>query len=149
MTVMRVCCRCKLRRMKHRLFVVGVASLLCASAAYAHHSFAKDYQEDKQVMLEGDIVSFDMRNPHSWLYFTAKDPNGVVRQYGAEWFNLRRLQQQGITATTFKAGEHIVVTGAPNRVATEYSVHMKSVRRTSDGWAWPSSASGSGYGRSR
>ena len=125
--------------MKYRLFVLGIGSLLMASAAYAHHSFAKDFDESRQVTLEGDVVSFDMRNPHSWVYFTAKDPSGVVRQYGAEWFGLRRLEQTGVTATTFKAGDHVFVTGAPNRVATEYSVHLKNIRRPSDGWAWPAS----------
>src|SRR3954464_10186376 len=104
--------------MKHRLFALAVGSILVASAAYAHHSFAKDYQEEKVVTLEGDLVAFDMKNPHSWVYFNAKDPSGVVRKYGAEWANLHRLQQQGVTAQTFKAGDHVVVTGAPNRSAT-------------------------------
>jgi exonuclease VII large subunit len=133
--------------MKHRLFVLAVGSILVASAAYAHHSFAKDYDETKSVTLDGEVVSFDMRNPHSWVYFTAKDPSGVMRKYGAEWFNLRRLQQTGVSATTFKTGDHVVVTGAPNRMATEYSVHLKSIRKD-DGWVWPSGAGG-GFGGGR
>jgi exonuclease VII large subunit len=127
--------------MKQTLLVLGVA-LLSASAAFAHHSFAKDYQEDKQITLEGDITSIDLRNPHSWVYFTAKDSTGVARKYGAEWFNLRRLTQAGITATTISVGDHVVVTGAPNRVADDYSIHLKSIRRPSDGWGWPSGGGG-------
>ena len=141
--------------MKHRLFVLALGSILVASTAYAHHSFAKEYDESKSVTLEGDIVSIELRNPHSWVYFTAKDSTGVVRKYGAEWFNLHRLQQTGVTATTFKVGDHIVLTGAPNWTATEYSVHLKSIRRPADGWAWPSgnasgnSANGNVFGGRR
>ena len=138
--------------MKHRLFVLVVGSILVASAAYAHHSFAKEYNESKSVTLEGEITSVDLRNPHSWVYFTAKDPSGVARKYGAEWFNLRRLSQTGVNASTFKAGDHIVVTGAPNWDANTYSVHLKSISRPSDGWAWPSSgtaSNGGGFGGRR
>lgn len=117
---------------------MGIGALVAATAADAHHSFAKDYAEEKQITLEGDVVSFEMRNPHSWVYFTAKDSSGVFRQYGAEWANRRRLEQQGIDGASIKAGDHVIVTGAPNRSATNYSVHLKGIRRTTDGWSWPS-----------
>jgi len=140
--------------MKHRLFVLAVGSILVASAAYAHHSFAKDFNESKSVTLDGEIVSFDMRNPHSWVYFNVKDSSGAVHKYGAEWFGLRRLQQTGVSATTFKAGDHVTVTGAPNWSATDYSVHLRTIRKD-DGWSWPSGTNTArnggrfGYGRSR
>jgi hypothetical protein len=132
--------------MKHRLFVLAVGSILVASTAYAHHSFAKEYNESKSVTLEGDITSVELRNPHSWVYFTATDPSGVVRKYGAEWFNLRRLSQTGVDSNTFKAGDHIVVIGAPNWDVNTYTVHLKSIRRPSDAWAWPSGNNGGDRG---
>ena len=126
--------------MKRTFIVFSLAALAAFAAAVpalAHHSFAKDYDETRQISLEGQITSFEMKNPHSWVYFTAKDSTGVVRQYGAEWANRSRLIQAGMTAETLKAGDHIVVTGAPNRDATEYSVHLKGITRPSDGWSWP------------
>jgi exonuclease VII large subunit len=123
--------------MSRRLLILGIGALLAATTAYAHHSFAKMYAEEKQISLEGDVVSFEYRNPHTWVYFTANDGTGVLRKYGAEWSNPRRLEQQGVAASTLKAGDHVIVTGAPNRSATEYSVHLKSIRRPSDGWVWP------------
>ena len=128
--------------MKRTLIILGLGALAAAVPAYAHHSFAKDYDETRQISLEGQITSFELKNPHSWLYFTAKDSTGVVRQYGAEWANRSRLIQGGMTAETLKAGDHIIVTGAPNREATEYSVHLKGIRRPSDGWTWPGSGGG-------
>ena len=120
-----------------RVVVPGLALLLAATAAYAHHSFARDYAEEKQISLEGDIVSFEYRNPHAWVYFNAADSSGVMRRFGAEWANPRRLEQQGIGATDLRPGDHIVITGAPHRSATTYNVHLKSIRRPADGWTWP------------
>jgi len=129
---------------KRRLFLLALGSLMAATAAYAHHSFARDYQEEQMVSLEGDVVSFEYRNPHAWVYFTANDSGGVMRKFGAEWANPRRLEQQGIGASVLKPGDHVIVRGAPSRSATTYNVHLKSIHRPADGWNWPG-----GRGRSR
>lgn len=124
-------------RMKRGLLLLGIGALLAASTADAHHSFAVYYDEGRQISLEGDIVSFELRSPHSWVYFTAPDTAGVFRKYGAEWANPNRLTQQGITSGTINPGDHVIITGAPNRNARDYSVHLKSIRRPADGWTWP------------
>jgi hypothetical protein len=46
-----------------------------------------------------------------------------------------------VVALTIKAGDHVIITGAPNRSATDYSVHLKSIRRPADGWSWPNNGS--------
>jgi hypothetical protein len=122
-----------------RLLVLGLISLLAATAAYAHHSFARDYAEEKQTSLEGDVVSFEYRSPHAWVFFTANDGSGVLRKFGAEWANPRRLEQQGVGASDIKAGDHVIISGAPSRSASTYNVHLKSIRRPADGWTWPGS----------
>lgn len=123
--------------MKRSVFILAIGSLLATTAAYAHHSFAKDYAEEKEIKLEGDVVSFEYRNPHAWVYFTANDSGGVVRKFGAEWANPRRLAQQGVSATDIKAGDHVIVSGAPSRGANMYNLHLKSIQRPADGWNWP------------
>ena len=130
--------------MKRRLFLLALGSLMAATAAYAHHSFARDYHEDQMISLEGDVVSFEYRSPHAWVYFTASDSGGVMRKFGAEWGNPRRLEQQGIGASVLKAGDHVIVRGAPSRNATTYNVHLKGIHRPADGWSWPA-----GRGRTR
>jgi hypothetical protein len=129
---------------KRGIFTLAFAAMLAATAAYSHHSFARDYAEDKQISLEGDVVSFEYRNPHAWVYFTANDGTGVPRKFGAEWANPRRLGQQGIGASHIKAGDHVIIGGSPSRSATTYNVHLKSIQRPADGWSWPG-----GRGRSR
>ena len=125
------------RAVRRSLAFLGIGALLAATAADAHHSFAKTYSEEKNVTLEGDVVSFEYRNPHAWVYFTANDSSGIPRKYGAEWANPRRLEQQGIMGTTIKVGDHVVIGGSPSRNVTDYAVHLKSIHRPADGWSWP------------
>ena len=42
-----------------------------------------------------------------------------------------------VSAVAHKAGIRVIVDGAPNRKATEYSIHLKSITRPADGWSWP------------
>ena len=42
----------------------------------AHHSFAATYFEDKTETIEGDLVQFLFRNPHSFVHVEAKDEQG-------------------------------------------------------------------------
>ncbi|HXD72682.1 MAG TPA: DUF6152 family protein, partial [Vicinamibacterales bacterium] len=44
--------------------------------AYAHHSFAATYFEDKTESVEGDLVQFLFRNPHSFVHVEGKDKDG-------------------------------------------------------------------------
>jgi len=56
------------------LFVLGALAL--SVPASAHHSFAATYYEDKTVKIEGELVQFLYRNPHSFVHIEVKEPNG-------------------------------------------------------------------------
>jgi hypothetical protein len=86
--------------MKRFLAVLLVAAASLAGAtAYAHHSFAATYLEDKNVTIEGDIVQFLFRNPHSWVHVNVKEKNGQVVRYAVEWGGTGQLGQQGSPGT--------------------------------------------------
>ena len=46
----------------------------------AHHSFAATYFEDKTQTVEGDLVQFVFRNPHSFVHLEAPDEKGEIRR---------------------------------------------------------------------
>jgi hypothetical protein len=117
--------------------LLGLAvALLGGVTAGAHHSFAAYYFEDQTVSIAGVIDRFENRAPHAWVYVMAPDPEGRVQRYSAEWANPRRLQTDGITNDTLKAGDQVEITGSPGRVASDYKIHLKRIRRLSDGWEW-------------
>lgn len=101
-----------------------------------HHSFAAHYFEDQLVQVSGTITAFDYRAPHAWVRVAVTDPSGLTTSYAAEWGNPRRLERSGVVKTTLKAGDPVIVWGAPGRDATEHRLHLKRIERTSDGWWW-------------
>ena len=73
------------------------------------------------------------------LYLTVVDENGTPQKVSAEWSNPARLKQAGFSADSFKAGDRLILTGSPGRDPAAHKIHLKTIRRPSDGWKWPKS----------
>jgi hypothetical protein len=123
--------------MKRYLVVLLVAAACLAGAqAYAHHSFAATYLEDRMVTIEGDLVQFLFRNPHSWVHVNVKEKDGTVVRYAVEWGGTAQLGNQGVTRDTLKIGDHVIISGNPARNDKQHQVRMLSLHRTKDGFGW-------------
>jgi DNA polymerase III sliding clamp (beta) subunit (PCNA family) len=124
--------------MKRALFVLlGVGVALVASArVLAHHSFAATYFEDQTEQIEGNLVQFLFRNPHSFVHVEAKDKDGNMQRYAVEWGAGLQLNRQGVTRETLHPGDHVLVTGNPGRNPADHRLRMKTIVRPSDGWKW-------------
>jgi len=94
------------------LWVALVLTTAAGIPAYAHHSFAKEYFENQTISIEGELVDFEYRSPHAWVYVMGKDSNGQMQRFAAEWSNPNRLARQGITKDTLRVGDYVIVTGA-------------------------------------
>ncbi len=127
--------------MKHK---IPAFILLCAAlggtTAYAHHSFAAVYNGKKEITLDGKMVQFLYRNPHSYVQIEAPDENGVVQRWSVEWGGAASLAGQGVQRDTFKIGDHVIITGLPSRTPGEYRVKMNTLKRPSDGLTWGTKA---------
>src|ERR1700752_4570842 len=126
------------KRMKLRLIilVVAAATLVTGIQLYAHHSFAATYFEDKQVTIEGELVQFMFRNPHSFVHVEVKDDKGQVVRWAVEWGGGGQLGRQGVTRETLKSGDRVIIVGKPGRTADYHPLRMLRLKRTSDGWTW-------------
>jgi hypothetical protein len=123
--------------MRSTLFALLVAGAAAASVPLsAHHSFPAHYLEEQSVTVEGDLVEFEYKSPHAWVHVMTRDPNGQPQKFSAEWAGPARLGQRGITADTLKPGDRVIITGAPGRNAGERRIHLKTIERPADGWAW-------------
>lgn len=113
---------------------------LCMGLGYAntmaHHSFSATYDESKEAAIEGTIVQFLLRNPHSMLHVEVKGPNGEPQRYAIEWAGAGGLSQDGITRTTLRVGDVVKVSGNPGRNRAEFRLRMLSIERPIDGWKW-------------
>jgi hypothetical protein len=123
--------------MKPKLFAAVLAiGLLAASQARAHHSFAATYFEDRTTQVEGKLVQFQFRNPHSFIQLEAKDESGQVVRWSIEWGGASQLGSQGVTNETLKYGDIVTIIGNPGRDANDHRIRMLSLRRKSDNFGW-------------
>ena len=123
--------------MNRKLLVVLTTTLMAGGmTARAHHSFAATYDENKTVKVEGNLVQFLFRNPHSFVHIMAPDDNGQMQRWAVEWGGAGQLGSQGVTRETLRPGDVVVITGNPGRNPADHRVRMVSLRRTSDGFGW-------------
>ncbi len=112
-----------------------MVTLVAGARAYGHHSFAATYLEGQSVTIEGDLATFELRNPHSFVNVMVKDASGQMVRYLVEWGSTTQLQGK-ITRDTLKVGDHIIITGNPARNADDHRVRLVTLRRPKDGWSW-------------
>ena len=123
--------------MKRMLFLLVVMGALVATVpASAHHSFAATYHEDQIQTVEGDLVQFLFRNPHSFVQLEGPDKQGAKQRWAVEWAGGLQLNRQGVTRETLKAGDHVIITGNPGRNPDDHRLRMRSISRPKDGWKW-------------
>lgn len=119
--------------MSRAIIGVLVSALMMGGAAAAHHSYSA-YHTDRLLEFEGNVEALEWSTPHSFLKVRSGDT-----RYMFEWAAPMGLQRQGIDRNTLKPGDRVILTGNPHRdIAENGVVHLKSVRRPSDGWNWPS-----------
>jgi hypothetical protein len=118
------------------LLVLGAMAFLFGASAYAHHSFAAVYNVKESVKLEGNLVQFVFRNPHSFVFIEAPDQEGKIQRWSLEWGGAGQLAGQGVQQKTLNVGDHVIVTGQPSRAPGEFRVLLKTLKRPSDGFSW-------------
>jgi hypothetical protein len=117
-------------------FVLVAVVALVGARAYAHHSFAATYLEDQTVTIEGELVQFLFRNPHSFVHIMVKQESGEMVRYAVEWGGAGALGGQGVTRETLKPGDYVVISGSPGRNPADNRVRMVTLHRPSDGFGW-------------
>jgi hypothetical protein len=105
----------------------------------AHHGYGGFFDpQQRTVLVDGTLEDLDYANPH--VVMTIRTPDSVM--YTITWQSPGWLQQAAaVTKTTFHAGDHLIVIGAPSRDARSREVtRIREVRRPTDGWIWRSGA---------
>ena len=110
--------------------------LAFTSHAFAHHSFAATYHEDQEGRIEGKIIQFVFRNPHSYVHVEAPDENGTMQLWVVEWRAASGLSSQGVGGSTLKVGDEVIITGNKARDPADHRLRMLSLTRKSDGFNW-------------
>jgi len=117
--------------------LAAVSVLLLALPASAHHSFAAEYDSNKQVTIKGVVQKVAWVNPHAYVYIDVTDENGKVTTWAFESLSPNALARQGWSRTSLKVGETVTVSGylaKDGKPLSDGSVHANSrLITTADG----------------
>ena len=132
---------------------VAVGVLAAGTTSSAHHSFAAEFDFNKEVKASGKVTKVEWMNPHAWFYIEAVElcdgpagseeskswkcakptPGQKDVDWGFELASPNGLMRLGWTRTSMKAGDLVTVLGARakdgSRRGNARSVTMADGRR--------------------
>jgi hypothetical protein len=123
------------RRASWAALAIGSLVIL-AVPVLAHHSFGAYYFEDETIDVEGEVVEFQYRNPHSWIFILADQPFSAPKPYAAEWASTSRLERDEITRNTIHPGDRVRIWASPSRAPGDNRIRLKRIERPADHWRW-------------
>jgi hypothetical protein len=90
--------------------LAGLAVVTTQSAA-AHHSFAAEFDANKQVTLQGVVTKLEWQNPHIWVYLDVKDEHGAALPWQCEGGAPNTLTRNGWSKDSLKFGDQVTIEG--------------------------------------
>jgi hypothetical protein len=98
--------------MKKKLAIIlaGIA-ILAAVPAWAHHSFAAEFDSEKHVKLQGTVTKMEWINPHAWIHIDVKGADGKATSWMVECGSPNTLLRRGFTRASVAVGQEIIVDG--------------------------------------
>jgi hypothetical protein len=100
------------------IVLTSVALLITALPAFAHHSFAAEYDTTKKVELKGVVTKFEWMNPHAHFYLDVKGPDGKVANWNLELASPHMLVRNGWKRTSLKEGDVVVAVASQAKDGT-------------------------------
>ena len=107
-----------------KAWYLAFAACLIGAKAWGHHSFAAVYLEEQEVTIEGRLVQFLWRNPHTLVHVMVEQDDGTNVRYVVEWGSATQLGASGVTQATLRPGDYVVVNGNPGRNPEDNRVRL-------------------------
>jgi len=101
------------------VLAAGLAWLMWAVPAAAHHSFAAAFDVNQPVTVRGVVAEVRLENPHSWFFLDVKDDGGKVQRWAFEGSTPTSLLRSGLKPGFVKTGDEVTIKGYHARDASQ------------------------------
>lgn len=89
--------------------------ILAASDTRAHHSVPVNFDQSREVTIEGVLTEIKWINPHSRFRLDVTNPDGSKVEWLVEMGAANTMKRAGFPMERFMLGDKVVITGAPGR----------------------------------
>ena len=114
-----------------RMLAVAALTLagfgLSSALAAAHHSVVVNFDSSKSLEVTGTIKEVDIRNPHSQITLTVKQPDGTSGEWFIEWSDKNAMIRRSVPYDQLRVGEPVTITVSPSRRLPNVGYFQKAV----------------------
>jgi len=103
-----------IKRLAVQLAAVG-GFLAVGFELQAHHAVAGVYDLNQEIVLEGQLVEVNIRNPHSNLHLAVPNDDGTSTEWVLTTASVQTLARAGLNRSSLKPGDSLRITALPAR----------------------------------
>lgn len=93
----------------------SLAMFLVGYGAHAHHSTALQFDMTREIVIVGNILEMEWRNPHSWLHVEVENDAGDPEIWRVEFGSANSLYRRGLRRDDLPVGQEVTIHGLPAR----------------------------------
>ena len=106
--------------------VLALSLSALATTAFAHHGGGTFDLRSSVTFPSATLTKVELINPHSWLYFEVREPDGKISKHRCEMRSAHVLRRSGWTQQLLPAGAKVRIEASPDR-ADPASCYLQTI----------------------
>lgn len=113
-----------------RILAGAIVFVSATAAPDAHHSVPVNFDQSREVTIDGVITEIKWVNPHAHWRVNVTQPDGSVVEWLVEFGAANTMKRAGFPMERFMYGDKVSITGNPGR--RDRSVLLREVLHNGD-----------------